>query len=269
MTRRLVRQLLYGAFYLAIFYFIGWGLYAAVIQPAPSCIDNRQNGRETGIDCGGDCESCAIKTLRPLQVSWTRYFAVGDRTVVVAELKNPNPEYGADQFSYTLRTTGGAAVETTHTSFVYGGEIKYLFHVLSDTTSVNDADITIIPSGMRWKSLVEFPRPSTQVRGITTGVADRGLAVSGYVANTGAAAFSSVKLIALLYNTDGTLVGASQTTLTDLAAFDERAFHIGLPSNLTLLGTTPLVATSSAASAFSNMRVIDPSKTRVYVEAIK
>ena len=49
---RLLKQFLYGTFYLVILAAVGWGIYSFEFKPAPSCFDNQQNGGEGGVDLG-------------------------------------------------------------------------------------------------------------------------------------------------------------------------------------------------------------------------
>ena len=60
---RLLKQFLYGFFYLAILVSLIWLVYSFEFKPAPNCFDGKKNQEETGIDCGGSCISCEVKAL--------------------------------------------------------------------------------------------------------------------------------------------------------------------------------------------------------------
>ena len=49
---RLLKQFLYGVFYLAIIAAVGVGFYFHYDNAPPSCFDGIQNEGEQGIDCG-------------------------------------------------------------------------------------------------------------------------------------------------------------------------------------------------------------------------
>ena len=56
-----LKQLLYGIFYLVIFGAIGYSVYVLKLAPAPTCVDNRQNGIETGAGVAGVCSERPYK----------------------------------------------------------------------------------------------------------------------------------------------------------------------------------------------------------------
>lgn len=268
MTRRFVKQLMYGALFLVVFYLMGWGVYAAWIQPAPSCFDNRQNGVETGVDCGGGCEACAIRTLSPLQVSWTRMFDAGTKAVAVSEIRNPNTGYGARSFDYILHTadSSGRVYDNSGTSFIYGEEIKYLVQFFDDQ-SLTHADLTIATSTMRWVASADFPRPVIQVRAITTTVKEDGISMEGFIKNENPYSLSRLTVIALLFNQGGLHIGASQTELGLLPAFEEVPFTVIFPP--TFLISSSVFSTPSSTAIFAPSNIVDPKNIKVYVEAAR
>jgi len=72
-----------------------------VFYEEPNCFDGKQNSKEIGIDCGGNCELlCSSETL-DLLVLWYRYFEVAPGIYnVLALIENQNLNAGADQISY-------------------------------------------------------------------------------------------------------------------------------------------------------------------------
>ncbi len=72
------RKLFYGGiacFAVALFLLVN--LYPK-FNKAPTCADNKQNGAETGIDCGGGCMKICQENAVPLVVKWSRSFKVGE-----------------------------------------------------------------------------------------------------------------------------------------------------------------------------------------------
>lgn len=80
----------------------------AIIYPyifkKPTCTDNKQNGDETGIDCGGSCSRmCTADTIDPI-VLWSRAFPVtGNLYNLVALVDNQNKNAGIADISYEFR----------------------------------------------------------------------------------------------------------------------------------------------------------------------
>lgn len=100
------RQLMYGS---AVFIFlalvIGTPVYLLFFNKAPTCFDRKQNGFETGVDCGGECiKACTKDVVAQPVVLWTRPFLVTHGlTNLVAYVQNPNVDYVADPVEYLFR----------------------------------------------------------------------------------------------------------------------------------------------------------------------
>lgn len=63
-----------------------------IFYEPPTCFDNKQNGNESGVDCGGTCELlCTNQVTKPV-VLWERAFRVSDGVYnLLAYVENPNP----------------------------------------------------------------------------------------------------------------------------------------------------------------------------------
>ena len=74
------------------------------ITKAPTCTDNKQNGTETGVDCGGTCQRvCTEEVSEPL-VIWQRAFPVtGHVYNLVAFIENQNKSAGIASINYEFR----------------------------------------------------------------------------------------------------------------------------------------------------------------------
>ncbi len=241
MERRTIKQILYGAGYLSVIFLIVAGVYFIWLKPTPTCFDGRQNQNEIKVDCGGPCVPCETKTLSPLQVSWLKYFSVNNKTIIMAEIKNPNSDYGADSFFYTFDiydSLGKKFHTLTKNSFIYSGEIKYLFEANININSDNINKVEISFSDINWKSRGEFPKPDIQTREIKTESA-KPVNVSGIVVNNNAFGFSKVNIIAFLFNKDGFRISASETELNNLKSFEERFFRAIFPSDISLIASEP------------------------------
>src|ERR1035437_2857393 len=100
-TKRKLQYLggLFGLFLIALFIF----LYPIIFQK-PTCGDLKQNGDETGVDCGGSCPlMCKDKTSDPV-VLWSRAFPVlGNTYNLVAFVENQNKNSGVVNMPYEFR----------------------------------------------------------------------------------------------------------------------------------------------------------------------
>ncbi len=249
MNKRLAKQIIYGAGYLAVFSLIVFFVYLFWLKPAPTCFDNKQNHGETGVDCGGPCPPCEIKTLIPLESSWIKYFPTDNQTVVVVEVRNLNLNWGANSLSYTFDIYGDSDVKVkslTKTSFIYSNEIKYLFELV-EINSKNIKDIKISFSGINWKSKEEFPKPeikprAIKIESIQDDLGELRVTISGFITNHNPFSLSKVRVIGFLFNQNNIQISASKTELENIKAFEEKSFKINFPKNISLV-TTPAQTT--------------------------
>lgn len=104
MTWALKRQILYV---LVLVLFFG-GMATLIIYPKlnkpPTCTDNKQNGDEVGVDCGGTCAKACINQVDDVSVLWSRIFrVVPGRYNAVAYLVNHNENAVVNKINYRFR----------------------------------------------------------------------------------------------------------------------------------------------------------------------
>lgn len=75
-----------------------------IIYKKPTCFDGKQNGAESGIDCGGGCALvCNAETFEPI-VLWTRLFEIAPGLYnTIAYIENPNLDAEISSVKYTFR----------------------------------------------------------------------------------------------------------------------------------------------------------------------
>src|SRR3989304_2614562 len=74
------------------------------LQPAPSCFDGKQNGDESGVDCGGSCALFCPNEVREPAVRFARVFPVtGNFYNALALVENQNPEAGLRSAAYEFK----------------------------------------------------------------------------------------------------------------------------------------------------------------------
>lgn len=74
------------------------------INPTPTCSDQRKNGDEVGVDCGGLCNLYCASQVKSLNVVWTKAFLIAPgRYDLGAYVENPNLAAGIKRAQYTMR----------------------------------------------------------------------------------------------------------------------------------------------------------------------
>lgn len=171
MDRNRVKQIIYGSAFLIIIILILSGVYFLFFTAPASCFDNKKNGNETGLDCGGSCVACEKKYAQEPKISWIKGLPTAEGgTVLVAEIKNQNPNYGAASFSYNLDIfdKSGRKDETiSDKSFIYAGESKYLIQ-LADISYKDYGKSEITFSNYAWVFKDNFPKPQIDVKEFKT-----------------------------------------------------------------------------------------------------
>lgn len=104
MNWALKRQLLYILIVLIFLTGIGFLIISPYFNQAPTCTDGKQNGDETGVDCGGSCALACVNQVDQISILWSRAFeVVPGRYNAVAYLENHNNNTAVDRISYRFR----------------------------------------------------------------------------------------------------------------------------------------------------------------------
>ncbi|OHA82693.1 MAG: hypothetical protein A3B07_01045 [Candidatus Yonathbacteria bacterium RIFCSPLOWO2_01_FULL_43_27] len=98
------RKILYVSALVGVVLLIGaYPMYRALF-PSGTCFDNKQNGGEAGVDCGGACTLYCTSQVKPLRVVWAEAFSFApDHYDVGAYIENPNIDAGIKSARYTVR----------------------------------------------------------------------------------------------------------------------------------------------------------------------
>lgn len=233
---RSLKQLIYGGIFLIILALIVWWIIGLVYTPNPTCFDNRKNQGETGIDCGGPCVSCEIKSLAPISISNKYVIPLPDGIGIAVELTNRNTNWAARSFDYviTLKDQFGNSLGSFDgNSFIYGGELKYIVvprvQIVSNSVASIDMDI----QDPQWVPAAQFQKPDTEMQDLRT-IYEEGIMVSANIYNKDVQLFTNMQVLALVFNRSGSLIGASQTIIDSLSALASAQVRILFPKNLDL-----------------------------------
>lgn len=98
------RQFKYFSILVIFVALIIFALIYPVIFKKPTCFDNKQNGTETGIDCGGTCSlMCKVDVSDPVVLFSRAFPVVGSNYNLVAYVENRNKNSGVYSASYEFR----------------------------------------------------------------------------------------------------------------------------------------------------------------------
>ena len=71
---------------------------------SPTCTDLKQNGNESGVDCGGSCLKACVREVDEISILWSRSFrVVPGRYNALAYLENKNKNVAVNKVRYRFR----------------------------------------------------------------------------------------------------------------------------------------------------------------------
>lgn len=104
MTWAFKRQLFYLSILAILFGAIGFWIGYPYFNQPPTCNDRKQNGNETGVDCGGSCALACLTDVDKISVFWSKSFrVVPGRYNAVAYLENKNENTVVNKIKYRFR----------------------------------------------------------------------------------------------------------------------------------------------------------------------
>ncbi|MBI2623978.1 hypothetical protein HYW67_00590 [Candidatus Parcubacteria bacterium] len=237
MERRLFKQLVIGGVYLVVFALIGWGAYAAWFKPAPTCFDNIRNQSEEDVDCGGVCEPCGKRTVKPLELVSQRTLSVSPGVYdFIARLRNPNALYGAERFRYTVRWFGAGdqvLAERGGTAYILPRGTRSLI-VQGVALSEPSAKTEVVLDAYNWVRLKEYQgEPRFLVRQAMLERVAAGepgfAAASAVIVNKSGFNFQEVDINVSVLDAAGNVLAVSRTVQHAFTNDSERAFRVSWP----------------------------------------
>lgn len=231
---RLLKQFLYGFFYLAILAGLVYGIYLYIIYQQPaSCFDKRLNQNETGIDCGGTCAPCGLENAQPLQLGTVYILPVNDRVVsVITEVKNPNLDFGVNSFDYHFNfydSTGTSTLSVAGTSLIYPGEIKTIVEPAIALSPEQAKRGELVIDKLVWSAASDLPRPNIQTREVQSARTGNEVVISGLIINVNNYPLTRAVVSVVINDGFGLHLGATKTLLRDLASGEQRFFSATIP----------------------------------------
>jgi Mg-chelatase subunit ChlD len=207
-------QYITGAFiFFALIYI---GVYYAYLKVEPTCFDNRQNGDERDVDCGGGCTRiCALDVLPP-SVQWARSFHVVDGQYnAVAYIENKNLDAGSPRIGYTffLYDEDGLITERSGTTVlppdsvypIFEGRINTGARVPTQTFIELEKESLWLPATAGREQFVIEGRELTD--------ADRSPRLTAQVRNTALTDARDLEIVATIFDTRGNALTSSRTVV--------------------------------------------------------
>jgi hypothetical protein len=215
------RKLLY---LLVLLIILGMGvLYMTypLFNKEPTCTDRKQNGGESGIDCGGPCQLLCREQLAELNVKWVRSFEVTKGVYdTVAYVENRNIDAGIQKLLYRIK--------------LYNDKNLVIAERDGKTFIGSNRAVTIFEPGIRTgegipkKAFIEFEdiswtRTDPRAGSVNISVKNQKFEnasttprLYAEIINDSLVKLVNLELVALLYGFDDNVITASSATLDSL-----------------------------------------------------
>lgn len=217
------RQLAIFIGIIALFGLIAFAIVWPRISIDPTCNDGKQNGTESGVDCGGSCRLVCTEEVPDSIILWSRAFNISEDVYsAVAQVENPNAlslglsrpyefRFYDDENQFIARVIGYATLPPNQVSTIFEGGIKTGNREIKRTT------FSWLQSGAWYKVNKEILDDyKILVTGITLTNEGTRPRLEARLTNEGDIAMPELSVVAIVYDIDGNAITASKTLSTIL-----------------------------------------------------
>jgi len=195
------------------------GLAFSFLYKPPNCTDGKQNGVETGIDCGGTCVYVCNAVVEEPRITFARTVTTGDRTDVIAYIENRNQDAEAKAAAYTVEVfdeAGRLIGSKKGTVDLPARSVVPVFvPSLLPGVAFTPRAFVSFDEGIAWR----LPR-ERQAEAVVSNVvllAGTSPRVTATITNPSATVMSDRTVLATVFDADGFAIAASRTTIQALA----------------------------------------------------
>lgn len=234
LSSRLIRRIVIAIVFLATFILLGYGTKQFTTAP-PTCTDLIMNGQEEGVDCGlSACGKYCEPDLDPPVVKSTKLIKAGKGDYdFVAEIENPNNDFGASEVEYELTLFNGDNTELLQRGgvfYILPGRTKYLIlPALTTENAVSRIDFKILSA--RWQKIESLEGMNFAVRRDKYTIAKNGLSstLEAVIFNDSDFDFNTVDVDIVLRDEKGDIIAVNRTDIRTLVSRTERGFMVTWP----------------------------------------
>jgi len=238
-VRRFSKQVIIAVVYAVLLMLTSWIIFNTFYTP--TCFDKMRNQGETKVDCGGPCPSCELKRLAAPLVANKVYFLdnSADTVDVGFQLKNPNPDWGAGNLDYQIDFIGndGSVIPGSiyGSTFLLPNESKWVIEMAKEVFApMKELRVQISTSSSIWKKLKPYV---SETNFVVKDLSFKRLVPpqSGYaetigtITNKSGFLVDAIELQGMAYDSAGTVIGLTKTTIFDLGVGQVREFRLFWP----------------------------------------
>ncbi len=216
------RQTIYGGVVVAALVLLVAVPLFKYFYKAPTCFDGKQNGGETGVDCGGACSRLCQNSFLSADVAWTRFEEVAPHLYnIAAYIVNPNTEGEASNVPYHIVLYDKDGVIITDRTGVV--TLPPHRNTLAFQGAINVANRIPAKAFFEFTTAPNWHKRTDPLSRIT--ITDKnynedssGSSLTATLNNNDIYPLGNISVYAVLYDQDSNAIGFSKTALDEIPA---------------------------------------------------
>lgn len=257
---RVRRQLFITVLVLTVFVGIGFWIFQKFL-PVPSCMDNKQNQREFGVDCGGPCEPCELKHPKAITTFWARVVKVRENVFDAAALiQNQNEVLSSGRviYEFALFDEFGLVTRKIGETYLLAQERTSVIEpAIVTTRDPNRVEFRVM--NIDWQVRKDI-HPNVfaerrEYKVITTGAKKQGV-VDASIFNSTPYDYRLVNVHVLVLDKEGNLLGTNRSVLKNARAGSHNPIRLIWPQELP--GTVASVEVETRLNIFDPDLILKP-----------
>ncbi len=219
--------------------FLGIVIFSLTNKPE-TCFDNIQNGSETGMDCGGSCQTVCTEEAHDIVVWWERPFKVARGVYnIVAYFENQNLNAGMKDLTYEFRLYDQNNVLVSQpvvgTTFVEPNKRSAIFESGIQTGEAEAYTVFFKTStSQKWEKIDDtYAYNLFRVGEPVLTNQDVAPKLQAPIKNVSYKTFYDVPIIAIVYNQEGNAIASSRTYIDEIGQGADADAYFSWPEPFT------------------------------------
>jgi hypothetical protein len=229
--------------------------------PASSCVDNRQNQGELGVDCGGPCAPCELKNPKPITLFWARLVPVRTNSYdLVALVQNSNEVLSSPKVEYEFSLFDGLTPVITKkgSTFIFAQERIHVVEPNVETTrelTHVEFKITMVDWEFRQESKPSLVVEKRDYR-VEEENGQKRSVLRTAVLNRSDLDLKEVVIQAVMFDQDGNALGSNHTLIDGFRAGSRR--EVTMPWSEVLKGEVKSIVIEARVNIFDPNIILRP-----------
>lgn len=227
----------------------------------PTCFDNRQNGGEADVDCGGSCVSCEVKHAKDVAIFWTRGVAVRENSYdAVAYVENQNEAVSSPRLKYefVLSDDKGEIARRKGESYIFPQERTYIIeNAIEVSRPPSQVDFRVLQDEWAYASK---PPPDLVVEKKEYGVQGDGAlqnsVVRASIFNREPFGFREAEVIFVVFDNAGAVLGVSKVLAEEVRSGESHEVKALWPYKFS--GNVGTIYARARANIFNPLNIEKP-----------